>query len=53
MDIDFIQGRQINLNKRKKMWIFSCGTNLFSSIDKFDSGTGGPGFVNPVSLINI
>ena len=30
-----------------------CGTDLFSSVDKFESGTGWPGFSRPVSDMNI
>lgn len=30
-----------------------CGTDLFSSVDKYDSGTGWPGFSRPVSSMNI
>jgi peptide-methionine (R)-S-oxide reductase len=37
-------------HKEKGMYVCaSCGSPLFSSIDKYDSGSGWPSFVRPVS----
>ena len=30
-----------------------CGSELFSSDNKFDSGTGWPGFTQPIKLENV
>lgn len=46
-------GKYHNLKKEGIYKCVCCGTDLFSSDTKFDSGTGWPSFWNPVSELNI
>lgn len=46
-------GRYYNLKKDGIYQCVCCGTDLFGSDTKFDSGTGWPSFWNPVSELNI
>jgi peptide-methionine (R)-S-oxide reductase len=45
---------QHNDNKEKGIYTCAaCGLPLFSSADKFDSGTGWPSFTKPISPLNV
>lgn len=45
---------ELNFNKESGMYrCAACGTDLFSSDAKFDSGTGWPSFTDPVETPNI
>ncbi|KPL05020.1 MAG: peptide methionine sulfoxide reductase, partial [candidate division Zixibacteria bacterium SM1_73] len=46
-------GKYYSLKKDGIYQCVCCGTDLFSSDKKFDSGTGWPSFWNPVSELNI
>lgn len=46
-------GKYVNEHSRGMYVCSSCGTELFSSETKFESGTGWPSFTEPVNLEHI
>ena len=46
-------GKYLNSHERGMFRCAVCGTELFSSDTKFDSGTGWPSFTEPANLENI
>lgn len=41
------------LHERGIFWCVRCGTDLFSSSTKFNSGTGWPSYYEPISTLNV
>lgn len=50
---DPFSGKYVNEHSKGTYKCAVCGTRLFSSDAKFDSGTGWPSFTDPVNLKNI
>ena len=46
-------GKYVNIHDKGMFKCAICGTELFSSDTKFDSGTGWPSFTDPVNLKNV
>ena len=46
-------GKYVNTHDKGMFKCAICGTELFSSDTKFDSGTGWPSFTDPVNLKNV
>ena len=46
-------GKYVNNHEKGMYRCAICGTELFSSDTKFDSGTGWPSFTNPANLAHV
>ena len=46
-------GAYVNNHEKGMYRCAICGTELFSSLTKFDSGTGWPSFTNPANLAHV